>query len=442
MPLAICPRCNSILARADRAQRCPKCGGTFLRPAQPENPVEEGAAVPAQRVSTLSPDTGAAHVGCPNCLTRMEPQEGRLRFRCSACGGSWQDGDEYLLTETAAAAASTELPLPGDSHEAGLSEFTTSLLYGASLPERLLRSGIGLTAGAVKEIAGLVIPQAFQSAKSYEIAIDKSLTFLTETIGGVRSPTGSADQAAEHIARKAVGNFVDLAGLATLHVSPMWVLAAVSDIAYGGKTYVREVADELKRQGVIDDTAVIHHIDDILDAIQRSSGNVASTLDSPPLSVEELRQSLERTREDLRGADLRRLLPEAEVRRLWMEMEMVASQENVSLLEVSSTMTMRMLDQMQTVSSGALTGIRVAGGLLNRTVLQHYTDSLARIRERGFYATVAESYHPYVHAVWYNFAGDRQTLTEQLLNPNTIRKAVDKLFGFLERKSDPRPPAN
>ena len=40
-----------------------------------------------------------------------------------------------------------------------------------------------------------------------------------------------ADQTKDFVARKAVGNFIDMASLATLHLSPMLLLAVVGDVA-------------------------------------------------------------------------------------------------------------------------------------------------------------------------------------------------------------------
>ena len=398
--------------------------------------LDAAPAAPGEVAATLTEARPApadeTAVRCPHCLAAMEPSSRPAEYDCRACGGRWADGPADKAEEPTTDTPPTEDADVTETDETPVSEFTKNLLYGLSLPERLLRSGVGLTAGAVKEVAGVLIPQSFQSAKSYEIAIENSLTFLTETVGGVAGSSAAADKAGEHVARKAVGNFVDLAGLATFHVSPMWILAAVSDVAYGSSTYVREVAAELKAQGVIDDTSTIHQIDDVLDAIQRSSGSAASTFDTPPLSVEELRATLGQIRTELSEADLRKVFPENEVRRLWTEMQTTATQQNVGLLGVSSAMTMQMLDGVKTVSTGALTGIRVAGGLFEKNVWSHYVDSLARIREEGFYETVAESYRPYVDAVWNNFAGERETWTEQILDPNNITKTVNKLFSFLE----------
>jgi hypothetical protein len=324
--------------------------------------------------------------------------------------------------------------MPDHGTQPALSPLTRNLLFGLSLPERIVRSTVGLTAGTVKELAGFVVPQAFQTSKSYEIAITNSLTFLTETVGGAEANKGTAavDEAGEFVARKAVGNFIDLAGLATLHVSPMWVLAVVSDVCYGTKTYTQEVARELQAQGVIGDTSTIHHVEDILNAIQRASGSAAGAFDRPPLSVDQLRQTISETRAALSDADVRKLIPQSELAGYWSEMQQVAREENVSLLKVSSAVTLNTLGRVMTVSQGALTGVRVAGGLLQRNVLHHYRDSLSRIHNRGLFQTVRESYRPYVDAVWRNFSTERKSWTESLLAPGAIGRGVSKLWGLFD----------
>jgi hypothetical protein len=324
---------------------------------------------------------------------------------------------------------------PAGVPESPLAPLARQLLFGLSLPERVVRSAVGLTAGAVKELAGFIVPSAFQTSKSYEIAITNSLNFLTETVGGVKGAETKADEAGEAIARKAVGNFMDLAGLATFHVSPMWVLAVVSDVCYGTKTYVAEVAKELQAQGVIDDASTIHHVDDILDAIQRASGSAASTFDKPPLSVEELRKTIDETRQSLAHADVLKLIPQAELAGYWNEMQQAAAADNVSLLDVSAAITMSTLGRVGTVSQGALTGVRVAGGIFNRNVLRHYRDSLNRLIEKGFYEMVRESYQPYVDAVWTNFSGEKKSWTEQVLDPNNVVVGMKKVWGLFDGKA-------
>ena len=70
------------------------------------------------------------------------------------------------------------------------------LLFGISLPERLVRSAVGVTAGTAKEIAEFVVPQAFQDSKSYEVMVRNSLGFLLGSVATVsESPLPSRSPA-------------------------------------------------------------------------------------------------------------------------------------------------------------------------------------------------------------------------------------------------------
>jgi hypothetical protein len=345
---------------------------------------------------------------------------------CGSCGGIWLDGGEVASAGPSAGVPST------------LSRF---LLYSMTLPERTVRSTIGLAAGAAVETAGFLVPRAFQSSKSYEIVVKNSLRFLTEDIGGVAGQPGQSETAEGFMARKAVGNFVDLAGLATLHVSPMWFLAIVSDVAYGSKAYVLELAEELKKQGLIDDTSTIHHVDDVLGAIQQASGQAAGLFDTPPLSVDQLKESLENTRQAIASADYSRVLPESELTSYWNEMRGIAVEEDVSLLSVSGALTMHTLGKVKTVSRGALTGVKVVGGLFNRHVVGHYADALQNVRERGFYQSVNDSSAPYVEAVWNNFAVGKSTWTEEIVTGRVFGTAYQTVTGWFRTKSQEKPGA-
>ncbi|MEZ6065096.1 MAG: hypothetical protein R3B90_05185 [Planctomycetaceae bacterium] len=373
--------------------------------------------------------------------------------RCPACGEVWEASttsafapaggvDEVVRVADSAHAAELEQSVTAEGGVAAAASADVTarggllqgLLYGLSLPERVVRGAVGLTAGAARELAEFVVPQAFKDSASYKIAIENSLGFLTETIGGVSRKPGEmpaeAAEASEHVARKAVGNFVDLAGLATLHVSPMWLLAVVSDVAYGTKSYTLELARELKEQGVIDDTSTIHHVDDVLSAIQRTCGTAASTFDQPPLSVDELRKVIDETRVSLSQADVRRLIPEAELRQYWSEMRDVAATEQVSLLGVSGAIAMQTLGKVKTAGSGTLIGVRVAGGLLHRNVIGHYQDAAPGAFMSKASTTPCAVVRAYIAAVWNNFSSERKSWTESLLDPAHLSGWFGKVSGM------------
>jgi hypothetical protein len=292
------------------------------------------------------------------------------------------------------------------------------LSYTLSLPERALRSGSGVVGGTLRESAALLVPSAFQSSKTYSVLVRQMLDFLAEDMGGVEKPAAGqagCGRVENFVARKTVGNFVEMAGLATLHVSPLTILAVVSDLAYGSREYLRELSDELKRQGVIDSDSTIDGVQSLLDAVGRASQVTATALDTPPVSLEGLKDTVEQTRAALRAIDPVRVVPQAEVARLWGEFRELASRERVDLVQLSGAVTLGSLDKAGLVGKGALSGLRVAGNLLDRHVLKHYAGALENLRRKGLYASLAETSGPYVDAVWRNFSPARKTWTERLL---------------------------
>ena len=161
------------------------------------------------------------------------------------------------------------------------------LRYGLSIPERALRSTAGVVGGALRESAAVLLPQAFRDAKTYRVFVGQMLDFMAEDMGGVQGTAPSDEPRVEgYVARKTVGNFVELASLATLHLSPMLVLAVVSDVAYGSKAYLNELAEELEKRQVIDDAATIQKADDLLAAVADVSRRTATAFDTPPLSID------------------------------------------------------------------------------------------------------------------------------------------------------------
>lgn len=299
------------------------------------------------------------------------------------------------------------------------------LLYGLSLPERTLRSASGVVGGALRESASLLVPQAFRNSKTYNVFVQQMLDFMAEDVGGVErsDEPGAPPKVENYVARKAVGNFVEMAGLATFHLSPMILLAVVSDVAYGSQAYLNELANELKQQGVIARHSTIDHVDDLLEAVAAAAKTTATAFDTPPLSVDGLKETIDQTRQSLQSIDPTKVIPQAEVRRLWEEIHQTATSQGVNPLAISCAMTLYSLDKIGSVGRGALSTVKAAGTLLDRHVIDHYTDALREIRQKGIYAFLAETSRPYIDAVWLNFSSGKTTVTEEILSGKLIGQA-------------------
>lgn len=333
--------------------------------------------------------------------------------------------------------------LQPDEKDPGYGPVRDFLVYGLSLPERTLRSASGVLGGALRESASLLVPQAFRNSKTYNVMIQQMLDFVVEDVGGVErsADPGAPPKIENYVARKAVGNFVEMAGLATFHLSPMMLLAVVSDVAYGSQAYLKELGDELKQQRVIDPQSTINHVDDLLEAVAGAAASSATAFDTPPLSLDGLKQTIRQTHQAVRRIDPTKVIPQAELQRLWEEIHRTASSQGVNPLAVSSAMTLYSLGKIGSLGRGALSTARAAGTLLDRHVIDHYTGALEEIRAKGIYASVAETSRPYIDAVWLNFSGGRATITQGVLSGKLIGRAWHAARRWLGGREKPRPEA-
>lgn len=312
-----------------------------------------------------------------------------------------------------------------------------TLIYGLSLPERTARSASAVVGGLVNETAARLIPAAFRTSRSYSVFIQQALDMMVHDVGGVKNDKPDAESAEEAmLAQKAVGGLLDVAGAATLHLSPMTVLAVFSDLAYGSGYYLGKLSEELKREGIIDADSSIDEVSDLVEALRRTSGCAADAADKPPISIDGLTETISQLRDEIGKVDPRKLIPQAEVQRMWGEMEQAATDSNVGLWDVSTTMTMFAMNRISLTTRGALSTINVASNLFDEHIIQHYGDALDEIGENGLYATLSDVSTPYVEAVWENFEDGRETWTEELVTGRMFGKAWNGVRGWWSGESD------
>jgi len=324
------------------------------------------------------------------------------------------------------------------NNDPGIESVTKYLQYTLSLPERAIRSTAAVFGGIAEQSASLLVPTAFQDSKTYKTFVKQMLDMVVHDIGGTKRDDANVKTDGEkeaevegYVAKKTVSTFVDLAGMATLHVSPMTILAVLSDVAYGSNVYLKELAEELKREGVIDRDSTIDHAADLLAAVGAASGKAADRFDRPPLSLEGLQETIEETQSSVGTLDPTKVIPQAEIKRMWTEMQDMAQQQDVDLIDVSSAMTMYTLNQVATVSKGALTTIRVTGELLDKHLFEHYWQGLHRIHDTGIWETFASSSQPWIEAVWLNFSTDKETITEDVVSGRLLYRTWSGFCNWL-----------
>ena len=312
-----------------------------------------------------------------------------------------------------------------------------SVIKFLSIPERAVRSSLAITGGVIKESANILIPQAFRSAKLYEVLVDQTLNFVVNEIGGVERTKAEKDRAIDNfVARKTVGNLVETASIVTLHASPLWILAVVSDVAHGSKIYLQELSVELKARGLIVDETGIDNVDGLLEALSGVSGTAANAVHVPPLTMRCMKKSVADTRRALESAHPAEIISLEEIERLWGEIKSTAQQENMSMLGVAGAMLMGTGNHIINVGKGALAGTKVTLTLFDRYIIDHYQNSLTTIRKKGIYTSLQETSSPYVTAVWenFNFDSTRETLTQKIMSGEIFTTAWSKTKSLFSSK--------
>jgi hypothetical protein len=268
----------------------------------------------------------------------------------------------------------------------------------ASFPERLFRALAASLGGAVHETATLVLPRFVLRSRLYEATAKNLLRVSIELVGGVspaEPPTGEYEPDPGRLAvRKGAGNVVELSSILAFGFSPLWVLAAAADVMRGSRTYLDALAAELKAAGALDADAELATIDDLLAALEGTSGTAARLIDIPPLELTALRRSLDDMRRD--AADLP---SPAELQAIYAGLRETARRERRPLLEVSAGVGLAFFNSARHVG--------------RQHVLDPYTEDLRPLRDEGFGAYAARVAQPYAEAVRRHFDAASPSLTER-----------------------------
>jgi hypothetical protein len=291
--------------------------------------------------------------------------------------------------------------------------------FFASVPERIVRSAAAVVGGALYETGALVLPRFIRRSHLYEATAKNLLRVAIEVVGGVsdspaaKPPLREPEPAdgvrgnrkvspAPHLTggelakRKGAGNVVELGSIAAFGFSPLWLLAAASDLLHGSRVYLNALVGELKRAGVVAEDAEFGSVEELLEALERGTGRSARLIDVPPLELAELRTSIQELRSDV-GA-----LPSPdELAAAYRGLVRTAERERRPLLEVSTG-----------VGMAFLTSARDVG---REHVVLPYREDWRPLRREGFGAYARRVGRPYARAAAGHFDHRRPTWTERLI---------------------------
>jgi hypothetical protein len=271
--------------------------------------------------------------------------------------------------------------------------------YTVSLPERGVRAIFAGVGGATQETAALVLPRFVRRSRIYEVTAKNALRIAIELVGGVEPGAAKdvepeAPSAGRVAVKKGVGNVVEFGSIAAFGFSPLWLLAAASDILNGSRVYLRTLEDELANAGYLQPDVHFGSVDQLLGALQGATGTTAGAIDTPPIEIAELRKSITEL-----ASDAKSLPKPGEMAALFNGLVRTARAENRPLLEVSAGVGMAFLTSAKNVSRDH--------------VVAPYREDWQPLRREGFGAYASRISGPYKNAITGHLDPDRVTLTEK-----------------------------
>jgi hypothetical protein len=293
--------------------------------------------------------------------------------------------------------------------------------YLLSLPERVIRSVVGLGAGLVREVGDVVIPKSVRRTQLYQNLVDTTLRFLIEQVGGVGGAYPAGDKLADDfLVRRTAGNVLELMGVIAFRASPVWVLAALADVAGAGRSLIPEIADELKSHGLLEKEAEFTTVDQMLDGLERTSSRLANAVNTPPLDVASLRKEWAALRDDAASLAPASLPSRDAIKDVWNQLKSESTAQKRSVFEMSSVLALtaagKIPDTVRWWSMSAKAAASRTGQILGASLLDYYRATLDEIRNVGFAAYASRQLKPYLRAAVGQFYPERRTLTERIID--------------------------
>jgi len=292
--------------------------------------------------------------------------------------------------------------------------------YLLSVPERVLRSLAALAAGLVRAAGDLILPKGIRRTKLYNTMVETTLRFLIEQVGQADNVyPADGRMAASFLLQRALGDGIDIAGVVAFHASPVWVLAALADISGAGRQLLDEIAANLKAEGLLDPNTSFENVDQVLDGLERTAGQLASSIRFPPVDIEALRTEWTALKEAVRTIPPRSLPSPDVLRGQWEDLKGEAAGQHRTVFELSSLMALATVravpENLMWLSRCARTATLRTGQFFAEGLLDHYRSTLREIREIGYLAYWRREFDPYLRAVAKQFSSSHQSLTERLL---------------------------
>jgi hypothetical protein len=292
--------------------------------------------------------------------------------------------------------------------------------FALSLPERLVRSLAALSGGLLREIGVVAVPASLRRTTLYRLIVEVTLRFLIAQVGQVEGVYPSEKQiAGNFLLRRGASHGMELIGLLTIHVSPIWVLAALADATGAGRSLIQQISGALQEEGLLHTGAHFETMDQLLDGLEKMSGHLAETINLPPVEPAELRREWTRFREELPSVPQTSLPTAEQLQEVWSKLVEVSRHQKRSLFTVCSVMAVSALTGLPSrvvwLSRASHVAVRRTGEVIGEELLMHYVNAADQMTRSGVGEYWERAFRPYLHAAAEQFAPSRESTVERFI---------------------------
>jgi hypothetical protein len=272
----------------------------------------------------------------------------------------------------------------------------------------------------VKEFTEVFLPGSFRRTKLYRSLVDTTLRFVIEGIGRAR-PHPDADSALppDFVLRRYTANSIEVLGILLFRFSPVWVLAALSDLSGAGRVLTREISNNLQADGLLEKGIDFGNIEQILDGLEKTSGRLVDGLNIPPLDIDGLRREWEAVKLEASRIPVAYLPSPAKLSTVWNQLKREAVRQGCSIFQLSSLMALSAVKGFPSralwLSQCLTLAATRTGKVFGLAIFEDYTSSFKEIKRAGYMRYWVRELTPYLQAAANDFSPRHLSSTEQMI---------------------------
>jgi hypothetical protein len=281
-----------------------------------------------------------------------------------------------------------------------------------------VRSLSGLIAGAALEVGEVILPARVRRSRLYTSVVGATLQFLIQQVAEIEQ-AGAPPSPPDFLLRRAAGNVVDFAGIAAFHASPVWVLAALADLAGASRELIAEISEALQAAKLLEPGAHFSSVGDLLNGLESTAGQMVQSVHMPPLNVAAMREEWQKLRHEASKITPAALPDPKQLWTQWNQLKLEAARQQRSVLELSSVLAIAAVRALPENARWLSRAVRVSGKrtgeVVAHSLLNHYRDTLVEIHHIGYFQYWLREFQPYLKGAVRQFSTQRQSTTERLL---------------------------